>query len=206
MGAPILARAAFRRAFGPAVRGAAVAAVGPRAFDAARIVGARPVAPGEELPAPIPTEARPSRERLRVDWGIPDDGLACLLVASPPGCADARVALDIVGRAAVLGRPMTLIAHPGSRHAERAQAWSGVAGGAWRDTAASSKCITRSALSGFETNRAPASRAAAQTMYHGLARSGKNATLKRGPAAGRAAKTAKKNRNQASTSAIMAGE
>jgi hypothetical protein len=132
MGAPVLARAALRRAFGPAVRGAAVAAIGPRAFDAARIAGARPVAPGEELPAPIPVEARPTRERLRVDWGIPDDGLACLLVASPPGCADARVALDIVGRAAVLGRPMTLIAHPGSRHARRAEAWSGVAGGAWR--------------------------------------------------------------------------
>lgn len=132
MGAPILARAALRRAFGPAMRGAAVAAVGPRAFDAARIAGARPIAPGDELPSTVPADSRPSRERLRVDWGIPEDGLACLLVASPPGCADARVALDIVGRAAILGRPMTLIAHPGARHASRAEGWSGVAGGAWR--------------------------------------------------------------------------
>lgn len=132
LGAPILARAAIRRAFGPAMRGAAVVAVGPRAAEAVRIAGGRPVHAGDALPPPIAAGARASREELRAAWGIPDDGLACLLVASPPGAADARVALDIVGRAAILGRPITLVAHPHARHAARAEGWSGVAGGAWR--------------------------------------------------------------------------
>lgn len=132
LGAPILARAAIRRAFGPAVRGSAVVAAGPRAAEAARIAGARPVAGGDELPQPVDPATCPTRELLRAAWRIPADGLACLLVASPPGAADARVALDIVGRAAILGRPITLVAHPGARHARRAEGWSGVAGGAWR--------------------------------------------------------------------------
>jgi len=128
VGAVALARPALRRALGPAIRGSTVAAMGPRAHAAAAAVGARAVDPVVSLPvAPVPLD----RERLRAEWGVAPGAAVCMLVASPPRACDARVALDVVGRAAVLGRAVTLVAHPDARHAARASGWSGVAGGAW---------------------------------------------------------------------------
>ncbi len=128
VGAVAFARPAIARALGPAIRGAAVAAMGPRAHAAVEVVGARPVEPPMALPDPV---AVLDRERLRAEWGVAPGAAVCMLVASPPRACDARVALDVVGRAAVLGRAVTLVAHPDARHAARAAGWSGVAGGAW---------------------------------------------------------------------------
>ena len=130
LGAPVLGRAPIARAIGAAVRGAPVLALGGRAVDAVRIAGARPV----ELGAwPLPNPVAPlDAAEVRGAWGVQPGDRACLLVASPPRATDARVALDVVGRAAILGRPVTLVAHPDCRHAARAAGWSGVAGGAWR--------------------------------------------------------------------------
>jgi hypothetical protein len=107
-----------------------VLALGERAVDAVRAAGARPVELGAwPLPRPAPSL---DPAEVRGAWGVQPGDRACLLVASPPRATDARVALDVVGRAAVLGRPITLVAHPDCRHAARAAGWSGVAGGAWR--------------------------------------------------------------------------
>jgi hypothetical protein len=130
LGAPVLGRAAVARAIGAAVRGAPVLALGARAVEAVRASGARPVEP-DSWPLPQPVRALDAAE-VRGAWGVEPGDRACLLVASPPRATDARVALDVVGRAAVLGKPVTLVAHPDCRHAARAAGWSGVAGGAWR--------------------------------------------------------------------------
>jgi hypothetical protein len=130
LGSPVLGRAAISRAIGAAVRGAPVLALGGRAVDAVRAAGARPVEL-DAWPLPRPAQALDPAE-VRGAWGVQPGDRACLLVASPPRATDARVALDVVGRAAVLGRPITLVAHPDCRHAARAAGWSGVAGGAWR--------------------------------------------------------------------------
>ncbi|MFM9180587.1 MAG: hypothetical protein ACKOV8_04975 [Phycisphaerales bacterium] len=130
LGAPVLGRTAIARAIGSAVRGAPVLALGERAVDAVRAAGARPVELGA-WPLPRPARSLDPAE-VRGAWGVQPGDRACLLVASPPRATDARVALDVVGRAAVLGRPITLVAHPDCRHAARAAGWSGVAGGAWR--------------------------------------------------------------------------
>jgi hypothetical protein len=130
LGSPVLGRAAIARAIGAAVRGAPVLALGERAVDAVRAAGARPVELGA-WPLPRPAQSLDPAE-VRGAWGVQPGDRACLLVASPARATDARVALDVVGRAAVLGRPITLVAHPDCRHAARAAGWSGVAGGAWR--------------------------------------------------------------------------
>ena len=130
LGSPVLGRAAIVRAIGAAVRGAPVLALGGRAVDAVRAAGARPVEL-DAWPLPRPVQSLDAAE-VRGSWGVQPGDRACLLVASPPRATDARVALDVVGRAAVLGRPITLVAHPDCRHSARAAGWSGVAGGAWR--------------------------------------------------------------------------
>ncbi|MFM9168782.1 MAG: hypothetical protein ACKOTD_01285, partial [Phycisphaerales bacterium] len=130
LGAPVLGRVAIARAIGSAVRGAPVLALGERAVDAVRAAGARPVELGA-WPLPRPARSLDPAE-VRGAWGVQPGDRACLLVASPPRATDARLALDVVGRAAELGRPLTLGAHPDCRHAARAAGWSGVAGGAWR--------------------------------------------------------------------------
>lgn len=65
-----------------------------------------------------------ARGELRRMWGITDDVLAVGLVGGPPAASDAMRALDIVGRAALLGVRAALIIHPRTARAREAVRWS----------------------------------------------------------------------------------
>ena len=107
----------------------AVLALGTRAEEAVRSLGMRPDAMPEVLPPPL---APLRRDALREEWGVRAGEAACLLLASPPAACDARVALDIAGRAAILGRPVVLVVHPDSANAAQAEQLARSAGNAWR--------------------------------------------------------------------------
>lgn len=129
LGSVPLSGRVLRRAF-PSVRpGARTLAVGPRAADAARALGAEPFDAADCDPSAV---APLGRDGLRAAWGAAANAAACLLLASPAGSADAHAALDVAGRAAILGRPIVLVVHPGAAGVDRALRLSSAAGGAWR--------------------------------------------------------------------------
>ena len=107
----------------------AVIALGPRAEEAARALGMRPEAMPDALPAAL---APLGRAALHEEWGVRAGEAACMLIASPPAACDARLALDIAGRAAILGRPIVLVVHPDAANAAQAEQLARAAGGAWR--------------------------------------------------------------------------
>ena len=129
LGSIAMAGGALRRSLGRVPLDGSLVAVGPRARDAAAALGVRAVAPDDALPAPV---APIARGPLREAWSVREGECACLLLASPAGACDARAALDIVGRTAVAGGPVVLIAHPSSGELLRAQALAAVPDGAWR--------------------------------------------------------------------------
>ena len=102
---PILEALGGPRRFGP------IRAYGARAFEAARACGLRVDAVRDPLPPPLaPDEVAAARE----SWGAGPRDLALLLLAAPPLAGDARLALDIAGRAAMLGGRVVLVVHPGA--------------------------------------------------------------------------------------------
>ena len=129
LGSLATAGRALAQAFPTVVRGSRVVVAGGRAADAARALGAEPVGLPDAEPAPSGPLAR---EPLRAAWGAAPGVAACLLVASPAPAADAHAALDLAGRAAILGGPVVLVVHPGSGNVDRARRLACAAGGAWR--------------------------------------------------------------------------
>lgn len=129
LGRVSLSGSALRRAGFGGRRFGAVMALGPRAEEAVRVLGMRP----EAMPDALPSALRPvDPVALREAWGLRSGEAACLLIASPPAACDARVALDMAGRAAILGRPVVLVVHPDSANAAQAEQLARAAGGAWR--------------------------------------------------------------------------
>lgn len=129
LGSLAVAGRAVRQAFPTVARGSRVAVAGARAADAARALGAEPFGLPDGEPAPAGPLAR---EPLREAWGAGPGVAACLLVASPAPAADAHAALDVAGRAAILGGPIVLVVHPDSGYVDRALQLARAAGGAWR--------------------------------------------------------------------------
>lgn len=129
LGRVALSGSALRLAGFGGRRFGAVLAVGPRAEEAARALGMRPEAMPDVLPGAL---ASLRRGPLQEEWGVRAGEAACMLVASPPAACDARLALDIAGRAAILGRPIVLVVHPDAAGAEQAGQLARAAGGAWR--------------------------------------------------------------------------
>jgi len=124
-----LSGSALRQAGFGGRRFGAVPALGPRAVDAVRALGMRPEPAGDALPRPL---APLGRAELRKAWGVAAHESACVLLASPAASCDARAALDVTGRAAILGRPIVLVLHPDAGNLALAGRLSGAAGGAWR--------------------------------------------------------------------------
>lgn len=129
LGRVSLSGSALRRAGFGGRRFGTVVAVGARAAEAVRSLGMRPESMADALPGPLEPLAAAG---LRRDWGLRDGESACLLLASPASACDARAALDVAGRAAILGRPIVLVVHPDAGNAEQAGQLASAAGGAWR--------------------------------------------------------------------------
>ncbi len=124
-----LAGSALRSALrGPRQFGT-VTVAGVRALDAARIAGLRAEPMAELLPDPL---APLCRDELRAAWGVGAGEAACVLLANPAAACDARAALDIAGRTALLGGPVVLVVHPDSGNMAHARRLASAAGGAWR--------------------------------------------------------------------------
>ena len=119
---PLLEALGGPRRFGP------IRAYGSRALDAARACGIRVDHADDPLPAPLaPADAQAARD----SWGAGPGDLALLLLALPPLAGDARLALDIAGRAAMLGGRVVLVAHPGAGAMWHARRFADAAGDAW---------------------------------------------------------------------------
>ena len=119
---PILEALGGPRRFGP------IRAYGARAFEAARACGLRVDAVRDPLPPPLaPDEVAAARE----SWGAGPRDLALLLLAAPPLAGDARLALDIAGRAAMLGGRVVLVVHPGAGAVWHARRFADAARDAW---------------------------------------------------------------------------
>lgn len=128
-GSLLLGAGAMKRAFAPALgRSSAVTAWGPRAAAVARLLGLQAHPEPDALP---PALAALPREALRDQWGV-DPGLPVIVaVASPAASGDARAALDIIGRAAIIGGPCALVVHPGAGRIARTQRWAQVSDAGW---------------------------------------------------------------------------
>lgn len=129
LGSVALAGSALRDALGGPRQFGTVLVAGARAAEAARAAGLRAEPLPEELPAPL---APLPRAELRAAWGVADGESACVLLANPGPACDARAALDIAGRTALLGGPVVLVVHPNSGNMAHARRLASAAGGAWR--------------------------------------------------------------------------
>ncbi|MFM7799144.1 MAG: hypothetical protein ACKPBA_09225 [Planctomycetota bacterium] len=129
LGRVSLSGSALRRAGFGGRRFGTVIAAGARAAEAVRALGMRPEPMPDALPEPLAPLAAAG---LRKEWGVRDGECACLLLASPASACDARAALDVAGRAAILGRPIVLVVHPDAGNAGQAAQLASAAGGAWR--------------------------------------------------------------------------
>jgi len=129
LGSMALASGAMAAAFGRLPIDGSLRVHGPRAEDAARLARVRTAKATDALPAPV---APLARDAVRAEWGIDDAVRVCLLVAGPAGSCDARRALDVAGRTAMIGGPVVLVVHPGAPGAKRAVALSTAEGGAWQ--------------------------------------------------------------------------
>lgn len=112
---------------GPRPMGSA-AAFGPRAVAAARLCGVRVDPATDALPSPLPALDAAS---VRAGWGAAPADLACVLLACPPAAGDARLALDLAGRAAMLGGRVVLVVHPEAGLVAHARRFADAVGGAW---------------------------------------------------------------------------
>jgi hypothetical protein len=122
------ARRQILEAVGGPRRFGAVRAYGPRAAEAARACGIRIDDAPDPLPAPLaPLDAGAVRD----SWGAGPRDVALLLLALPPVTGDARLALDIAGRAAMLGGRVVLVVHPGSGGVAHARRFADAVGDAW---------------------------------------------------------------------------
>lgn len=141
LGCVELAGSSLRNAFRNAVRDGSLRVVGPRAIVAARILKV----PGanrslglnhrEEfgIHEPLPQPVLPLDGALiRKEWGAGQGVRTCVLLATPAASCDARGALDIAGRTAMLGGGVVLVVHPDAPNAQHAIELSHAAGGAWR--------------------------------------------------------------------------
>lgn len=129
LGSVAFAGSALRSALGGPRQFGTVLVAGARAVEAARAAGLRAEPLPEHLPEPL---APLGREELRAAWGVEDGESACVLLGNPASACDARAALDIAGRTALLGGPVVLVAHPDSGNMAHARRLASAAGGAWR--------------------------------------------------------------------------
>jgi hypothetical protein len=128
LGDPRRARRPLLAALGGPRRLGALIAHGARAVEAARLAGIR----AEPMQGPLPGPLAPlDADALRASWGAGPADLVCLLLASPPAAGDARLALDIAGRAGMIGGRVVLVAHPGAGAVEHARRFADAAGDAW---------------------------------------------------------------------------
>ena len=128
LGDVALARRQLLEALGGTRRIGAIRAYGARAAEAARVCGIRAEAVPDPLPPPLaPDDAAAAREA----WGAGPGDLALLLLALPPLAGDARLALDVAGRAAMLGGRVVLVVHPAAGAVWHARRFADAAGDAW---------------------------------------------------------------------------
>lgn len=105
-----------------------IVAHGERAIAAARLCGIRTEPARDPPPAPLAAlEPGPVRE----SWGVGPGDLAVALLALPVLAGDARLALDIAARAAMLGGRVVLVVHPDAGAVGHARRFADAAGGAW---------------------------------------------------------------------------
>jgi hypothetical protein len=129
LGSVRLGRRAFLRAVGGPRPYGTLFAVGGRAEEAVRLAGIR----AAELALALPDPLRPlDRRSVRADWGVSEGDVVCLALGAPPSAVDARKVLDIAGRAAYLGGPVVVVAHPDSAGIGHAMRFANAAGDAWR--------------------------------------------------------------------------
>jgi hypothetical protein len=129
LGSVAFAGSALRSALGGPRQFGTVVVAGARAVEAAPAAGLRAEPLPEHLPEPL---APIAREELRAAWGVAEGESACVLLANPASACDARTALDIAGRTALLGGPVVLVVHPDSGSMSHARRLASAAGGAWR--------------------------------------------------------------------------